>query len=163
MVQKEQQGHELNKLIQQKYIPTEAERKRAIMMYFFVGIMIVLDKKTISMYEVYHVKQAVWWWLLFFFILVTTMFLFFVPYKLINLIPMLLLAIMLVVWWVFVRQAWNGKYLVWKHNDKIFLPFFYWIWSWLLNLFDFYEEREVQEDDYYDENEIVDSEAEFKK
>ncbi len=164
MVQKKEGGHELDVLIQQRYVPTEAERKRAVMMYFFVWIMIVLDKKSISMYEVYHVKQAVGWWLLFFFILVTTMFLFFVPYKLINLIPMVLLALMLVVWWVFVKQAWEWKYLTGKHNDRIFLPFFFGLWSWVLNLFDFYEDMDVRSDDYCeDEQESVDSGSEWTK
>ena len=40
------------------YIPSSSEKKRAIMMYLFFGIMVSITKKEINIFEYHHLKQA---------------------------------------------------------------------------------------------------------
>ena len=48
-----------------KYMPGSVEKKRAIMMHLFFGIMVSISKKDISEFEYYHLKQASGWWICF--------------------------------------------------------------------------------------------------
>ena len=43
---------------QEQYIPSSVEKKRALMMYFLFGIMIVIANKKVNDFEFFHVKQA---------------------------------------------------------------------------------------------------------
>ncbi len=123
---------ELDKLVENQYVPSEIERKKAVMMYFFVGILPALAGKKMTIYEVFHLKQALWWWFTFFVFLVLSSFFWFIPF--VKIIPFLLFVWLVVVWILFIKQAREGKYFV--KEDKILMPFFYSIWSWILNIFD---------------------------
>ncbi len=130
----------MEKLIGQEYVPSQVERRKAVMMYFFIWIIIGLIKGLKSDYEKYHFKQALGWWSLFFVVLVLNVVLLFVP-------------ILWLLWWIvsflmigvlvfFVYQAVEGKYVVDK--DKIVLPFFYGIWEWIYNLFEIEESKDLK-------------------
>lgn len=43
---------------QEQYVPSSVEKKKALMMYFLFGIMIVLSKRKVSDFEYFHAKQA---------------------------------------------------------------------------------------------------------
>lgn len=123
---------EIDKLIDSEYIPTEVERKRAVMMYFLIGILLsIISNKKMTLYERFHFKQALWWWMIFFTFLIIFTFFFFIPY--IRLIPILFFFILLAVWIYFVYQAWNWYYV--NDEKKIVMPFFYWLWWWVYSIF----------------------------
>jgi hypothetical protein len=133
---------ELEKLIQEEYVPSEVERKKAVMMYFFVGILPALAGKKMSLYEIFHLKQALGWWFVFFVFLVLSSFLWFVPF--VKILPFLIFVGLVVVWVLFVKQAWEGKYFI--KEDKIFAPIFYSIGSWIVNIFDIQVEKKEDKD-----------------
>jgi len=49
---------EIDGLIAEDYVPSSIERKKAVLMYFFVGIVAALSRGKISIYEFFHLKQA---------------------------------------------------------------------------------------------------------
>jgi uncharacterized membrane protein len=117
------------------YIPSEIERKRVVVYYLLVGIFFALSKSKISKYEYFHLKQAIGWWIVFFLVFVLEMLVFWLP--IINLIPGLIEFVLLIIWIIFVRNAWKGEYVVEINgNKKVLLPLFAGIGAWLLNLFE---------------------------
>lgn len=133
---KEKDGLDLQmEMLQENYVPSESERKRVVLYYFFVWIVIALAKKNISKYELFHLRQAIGWWAVFFLVFIFSMMWIFIPF--LRFIPILMFIVMFVIWVIFVKQAWEGKYVVeinWE--EKILLPFFNGIWNWILDVFD---------------------------
>lgn len=128
-------GLDLNvtEMLHEDYVPSESERKKAILCYSFMWIIILLSKKEITNYLYFHLKQAIWWWTIFFLSFIVWVIFFFLPYF--KIIPFLMLLVLFVIWWFFVKYAWEWKYIVnLNGNEKIFLPFFAAIWWWMLNL-----------------------------
>jgi uncharacterized membrane protein len=69
----------------------------------------MLTKKEMDLFELFHLKQASGWWLSFVFFFVISAVLFFVPViKFLGLLPLLA---MVVIWLIFIKQAWDGKYV----------------------------------------------------
>jgi len=62
-----------------KYVPGSSDKKRAIMMYLFFGIMVTLTKKELNSFEYYHLRQSAGRWILFLLILVFDVVLLFIP------------------------------------------------------------------------------------
>ncbi|NOZ43738.1 MAG: DUF4870 domain-containing protein [bacterium] len=90
------------------YIPSSSEKKKAVIMYGLFGIVIMIGKKEMSPFEYFHLKQSVGWWILFVFFFIISSVMFFIPViKFLGLIP---LIAMIVVWAIFIKQAWDGKY-----------------------------------------------------
>ena len=52
------ESRELDGLIDDQYVPSSIERKKAVLMYFFVGIVAALAKNEIAPYEMFHLKQS---------------------------------------------------------------------------------------------------------
>ena len=96
---------EVDGLIDSGYVPSSIERKKAVMMYFFVGIIVALTKARVSVYEFYHLKQALGRWMIFFVSMVIGIIFIFIPY--LRILPVLVFLIFLAVWLVFVKQAWE--------------------------------------------------------
>lgn len=136
-----EEAKELDELIEDRYVPTALERKKALLMYFLIGVIVSLSNLNKSKYEKYHLKQATGWWLIFFLILVFTGFLFFIP--IINIIGVLIFLLMIGIWIFFVKQAWWWFYTI--GDEKIILPFFSGIWSWVMVIFEVEEEEEEKE------------------
>jgi hypothetical protein len=90
-------------LIDEHYVPSSVERKKAVLMYFFVGIVAALAKNRLSIYEMFHLKQSIGWWMVFFMAMVMGIFFVFIPWFWI--IPVLFFLMFLVIWIVFVKQA----------------------------------------------------------
>ncbi len=120
------------KAMDNNYMPSSLEKKRAIMMYLFFGIMVSIAKKDISIFEHYHLKQASGRWIVFFLVLVFDMVLLFLPIiKYLWVIPLLIL---LTVWIISVKQAWDGKYFT--NSKESFVANFSALWSWFIELFE---------------------------
>ncbi len=115
-----------------KYIPSSSDKKRAIMMYLFFGIMVSISKKTLNNFEYYHLKQASGRWIIFLLILVFDVVLLFIPViKYLGLIPLIVLLVALVI---SAKQARDGKYFLDKKDSPLAL--FSWVGGWFIDLFE---------------------------
>ncbi len=115
----------------EQYIPSSVEKKRALMMYFLFGIIIVISNKKVNDFEFFHVKQAMGWWMVFILSILLSAIILFIP--IIRFLAILLLLIIMGVFIVLAKQAWDGKY----HLDvtKYSLGVFPSLWAWLFWLF----------------------------
>ena len=137
---------DVTSMLQENYVPSESERKKVVLYYFLVGIIIALTKKDITKYEFFHLRQAMWWWAVFFLVFIISMIFIFIPF--IRLFPILFFIFAFVIWIVFVKQAWEWKYVVEINKDeKILFPFFVGIWGWMLDVFDIKFEFEEEKKD----------------
>jgi len=102
-----------------KYVPSSSDKKRAIMMYLFFGIMVSMSKKNLNNFEYYHLKQASGRWIIFLLILVFDVVLLFIPViKYLGLLPLIVLLVALVI---SAKQARDGKYFVDKKDSPLAL------------------------------------------
>ena len=115
------------------YVPSSLEKKRAILMYLFFGIIIFIGKKEMSIFEYFHLRQALWRSILFVLFLIFSLVLFFLP--IIKHLWLLIILIIVFVWVSFVLNVWKGKYTVpwWEKSP---LALFVWIGEWIINLFE---------------------------
>lgn len=127
-----QEAKELDGLINEQYVPSSVERKKALLMYFFVGIVVALSKETISVYEFFHLKQALGRWTVFFICMVVGIIFVFVPY--LWVVPVVLFLFFMVIWVLFVKQAREGSFTI--QQDKVLMPFFGWIGGWIVAIFE---------------------------
>ncbi len=124
-----------------KYVPGSSDKKRAIMMYLFFGIMVTLTKKELNSFEYYHLRQSAGRWILFLLILVFDVVLLFIPViKYIWLIPLIILVI---VRFISVKQARDGKYFISKKESPLAL--FSSVWTWFIDLFELNVESKSQD------------------
>ncbi len=115
-----------------KYVPSGSDKKRAVMMYLFLGIMVWLTKKDLNSFEYYHLKQAAGRWIIFLFVLVFDAVLLFIPViKYLGLIPLIAL---IVLWVLSAKQSRDGKYFINKSDSPLAL--FSWVGGWFLDLFE---------------------------
>jgi len=126
---------DVTEMLHENYVPSESERKKVVLYYFLLWVIITLSKTYVTRYEFFHLRQAIWWWTVFFLVLIISMMFIFIPF--IRLLPILFFIAMFVIWIIFVKQSWEWKYVIeinWK--EKILLPFFVWIGNWILDVFD---------------------------
>ena len=114
------------------YIPNSSEKKRAIMMYVFFGIMVGISKKEMNPFEYFHLKQASWRRILFLFVLVLSVVMMFLP--LVKYIVFIPLLGMVIARGIFLKQAWDGKYS--QDIRQSAINIFASLGWWLLNLFE---------------------------
>ncbi|MBS8121797.1 hypothetical protein [Candidatus Vampirococcus lugosii] len=124
--------NELNSLIDENYVPASTERKRAVVMYFLVGIFFGLNSEKLGKYGTFHFKQAIGWWLIFVGSLVVSVFLIFIPF--LRALPILIFLFLLVMFIIFIKQANEGFYTT--SSNKTIFPIFYGIGSWVSDLFE---------------------------
>lgn len=115
----------------QEYIPSSVEKKRALMMYFLFGIMIVISNKKVSDFEFFHVKQAMWWRMVFILSMLFSAIILFLP--IIRFLGILWILAVMVVFIIIAKQARDGKY--YKDVTKYSLGLFPSLWAWLFGLF----------------------------
>ncbi|MEI8009390.1 MAG: hypothetical protein WCI00_08820 [bacterium] len=114
------------------YIPSSTEKKRAVMMYLLIGIIVVaLNNQKKSDFEQFHLKQSLGWWSVFLLLVVVTSLFMFIP--LIKYIPILIVLIMVVFLAIFVKRAWDGKYTITQENK---LAIFVGLGEWIMTLFE---------------------------
>lgn len=115
------------------YVPSSLEKKRAILMYLFFGIIIFVGKKEMSVFEYFHLRQALWWSVLFILFLILSLVLIFLP--VVKYIWLLVILLIVFIWALFVLDAWKGKYnVLWWEKSPLAL--FKWIGEWIINLFE---------------------------
>ena len=94
---------ELDGLIDDRYVPSSIERKKALLMYFFVGIVAALSKEEVSVYEMFHLKQSLGRRMSFFIVLILGVIFIFIPY--LWILPVFIFLCFLVIRVIFVKQA----------------------------------------------------------
>lgn len=114
------------------YMPSSSEKKRAVLMYLFIGIVVYLSKQDVNKFEYYHLKQATGRRILFLLALVVSVVLLFIP--VIKIIAALLLIIFIAAWCLWVKQARDWFYDYWSKTN--FLSLFAWVGNWFLDLFE---------------------------
>jgi hypothetical protein len=114
------------------YAPSSAEKKKAVLMYLFLGIMVSLQTPEMSVFEYFHLRQALGWWLVFVCYLVPCLLLLMIPW--IGVVAWFFMIVLLIMGGLFAKQAWDGKYK--ETVDETLLPIFVWLGSWVLNIFD---------------------------
>jgi hypothetical protein len=113
------------------YIPSSSERKKCVLMYVLFWILMMMNKKDVTVFEYRHLKQSIWRWVLFLMVFILSVVFIFVPYiKLLWILPLFMMV------WIrlyFIFQVWSWKYLIWKSDS---LWFFGWLGWWILWLFE---------------------------
>lgn len=132
-----EEARELDWLIDEQYVPSSVERKKAVLMYFFVGIIVALSQEKVSVYEFFHLKQALGWWMIFFISMIIGIIFIFIPY--LWIIPLVFFVLFLVVWVIFTKQAREWKFTIW--SDKVLLPVFSGLWERIISIFDIEVEK----------------------
>ena len=120
-----------NQLEQEHYAPSSVEKKRALMMYFLFGIIIVVSNKKANEFEFFHLKQSMWWRMLFVLSILLSVVAVFIP--IIKYLIIFWLTAIMTLFVIFARQAWTGKYYL--DDSKYSLGLFPSLWSWLFGLF----------------------------
>jgi uncharacterized membrane protein len=119
------------------YAPSSTEKKRAVMMYLLIGIIVVaFNNQKKSDFEQFHLKQSLGWRSVFLLLVVVTSIFMFIPF--IRYIPILVVLIMVVFLAVFIKRARDGKYTIDQGNK---LAVFVGLGEWIMTLF------EVKQDD----------------
>lgn len=131
----------LDWLIDEQYVPSSVERKKAVLMYFFVWIVAALSKKSLTIYEMFHLKQSIGRWMIFFMSMIWWILFVFIPY--LWILPVLFFLFFVVIWVVFTKQAREWAYVI--DEDKILMPFFAGIWGWVVSIFDLDMDEEIDE------------------
>lgn len=126
------QARELDGLLNDEYVPSSVERKKAVLMYFLVGVILALSKDKISVYEFFHLKQSLGWWTVFFICMVFGAVFLFFPY--LWIIPLLLFIVFVVVWCIFLKQAREWQYAL--DENKVVMPIFSGFGEWMLSIFE---------------------------
>lgn len=114
------------------YKPSSSEKKRAVLMYLFIGIVVYLSKKDVNKFEYYHLKQATGRRILFLFACVVCVVLLIIP--IIKILAWLLLIIFIAAWAIWVKQAWDWYYQYWSKTN--FMSLFSGVGNWFLELFE---------------------------
>lgn len=112
------------------YIPSSVERKRCLLMYFLVGIIMSIWRTDMTEFEIYHLKQSMWFWLVAIIILLCALIFIAVPY--LWIIWFILFLFILVLLIIFVREV------MFTNFDKLKISWsklFYWLWNWIFGLF----------------------------
>lgn len=118
------------------YIPSSTEKKRAVMMYLLIGIIVVaLNNQKKSDFESFHLKQALGRRAIFLLLVVTTSIFMFIP--MIKYIPVFAVIVMVVFMGIFMKRAWDGKYTIAEESK---MAIFHALGGWIFTLFEVKEE-----------------------
>ncbi len=124
----------------QVYIPSSTEKKRAVMMYLLIGVIVVaFNNQKKSDFEQFHLKQALGWRAVFLLLIVVTSIFMFIP--IIKYIPILVVVVMVGFLWFFIKKARDGQYSISTDNK---LAIFLWLGEWILNLFEVKQDKSVE-------------------
>jgi len=127
---------ELEALVEQEYIPSEIEKRRAVTYYLGAGLLLGLYRDT-SPRERRHMKEAIGWWIVFVLLIFVS-----VPFvRLLRWWMWFLWWLILVVWvgvliWL-MRRALSGNIAITKKSWKYLpFPFLERLGWWVLQLFE---------------------------
>ncbi len=128
--------------ISMSYIAWSAEKKKCVMMYLWLGIVLSVSRDTMSVFEYFHLRQSLGRRMVFMIVVLLSIVLMFLP--LIWFVWWLAIVAMLAVGWFFGKQAWDGQY--YDKVENATLPLFVGMWWWILQMFDIQIKIEWQED-----------------
>ena len=114
------------------YVAWSAEKKKSVMMYLWLGIVLSLSRDSMSVFEYFHLRQSLGWWMIFMIVILISIILMFLP--LIRLLWWLVIVAMLVIGWLFAKQARDGVYFA--RIDAGLLPLFVGVGWWVLQMFE---------------------------
>lgn len=101
-------------------------------MYLWIGLLLSLSKTDMSRFEYFHLRQALGRWLVFMLVVLVSVVLLFLP--IIRFIGRLVIVAMLVIVWLFIKQAWDG--IAYDSVENAQIPLFVGVWGRLLQMFD---------------------------
>lgn len=118
------------------YMPSSTEKKRAVMMYLLIGIIVVaLNNQKKSDFESFHLKQALGRRAVFLLLVVVTSIFMLLP--ILKYIPIFAVIVMVVFMGIFIKRARDGKYSIAEENK---LSIFHALGGWIMTLFEVKEE-----------------------
>ncbi|MFA7284602.1 MAG: hypothetical protein WC004_02160 [Candidatus Absconditabacterales bacterium] len=120
----------ISAVAQEVYVPSSLERKRAVLMYFLVGIIISIGRSGLTEFEMYHLRQALGYRLIVIIRVLAVSILLVIPKIRIVFLP--LSVVLLVYLVIFIRQCIAG---LWKQKDMLKKRMFYGLGSRILDLF----------------------------
>lgn len=121
----------ISAVAQEQYVPSSLERKRSVLMYFLIGIIISYWKWQLTEFELYHLKQAIWYWLVLILRVLLVSILLIIPSIRIVFLP---ISVTLLVYLIlFIQQCITWKRKQW---DSLKKKMFYGLWSWIIQLFE---------------------------
>lgn len=99
----------IGSLAQEQYVPSSLERKRALLMYLLIGIIITVGRWWLTEFESFHLKQAIWFWLILILRVLLVSILLIIPKIWIVFLPVSLILFVYLV--IFLRECmvWNRK------------------------------------------------------
>lgn len=103
---------DVTEMTEDLYVPAETERKTAMLMYFISGIIAALHKKKLTVFEMFHLKQALGYCTVFSVVFFLSMVFFLIPFSWMRLLPVLVYFMFVVILVIFVKQALNGRYFI---------------------------------------------------
>jgi hypothetical protein len=115
------------------YIPGSSEKKKCIMMYMWLGIVLSLSRDSMSVFEYFHLKQSIGRWMAFIIMFLVVVVLMFLP--IIWFLWWIIVVLMLLLCGIFAKQAWDWLYF--DPIDQALLPLFVWVGWWMLQMFEF--------------------------
>ena len=119
------------------YIPSSTEKKRAVMMYLLIGIIVVaFNNQKKSDFEQFHLKQSMWRWAVFLLLVVVTSVFMFLPR--IRYVPIFVVLTMVIFLGIFIKRAREGIYTINQQNK---LAIFVGLGEWIMTLFDVNKEN----------------------
>lgn len=123
------------------YVPSSTEKKRAVMMYLLIGIIVVaLNNQKKSDFESFHLKQALGRRAVFLLLVVVTSIFMLLP--VIKYIPIFAVIIMVIFMGIFMKRARDGKYSVAEENK---LAIFHALGGRIMTLFEVKQEEKKSE------------------
>jgi uncharacterized membrane protein len=134
------------------YIPGSSEKKKCIMMYMWLGIVLSLSRDSVSVFEYFHLKQSIGRWMAFIMMFLVVVVLMFLP--IIWFLWWIIVVLMLILCAIFAKQARDWLYF--DPIDKAVLPLFVWVGWWILQMFEF--QIHIIGDDKISQNDTMSSE-----
>jgi hypothetical protein len=123
------------------YVPSSTEKKRAVMMYLLIGIIVVaLNNQKKSDFESFHLRQALGRRAVFLLLIVVTSIFMLLP--IIKYIPIFAVIIMVAFVVIFIKRARDGKYNITEENK---LAIFHALGGWIMTLFEVKQDDEKKE------------------
>jgi uncharacterized membrane protein len=120
----------------EEYAPSSTEKKRAVMMYLLIGIIVVaLNNQKKNAFELFHLKQSLGWRSVFLLLMIASAIFMFLP--IIKYLPIFVVLVMIVFLGVFIKRARDGKYTIAQENK---LSIFVSLGGWIMDLFEIKEE-----------------------
>ncbi len=130
--------YDFEELLSWEYIPSELERRRAVLYYLLVWILTSAGSPK-SEYEEWHFRQAIGWWLVFILIWILS-----VPLSMLLVLWVGFVAwvigFVLIVWWLvlwayLIKNALEGRVVADKKGKKVILfPFLKGLWDWAVEV-----------------------------